>query len=763
MAFSDTEFEQGTLICNAGDPIQHLLIIISGSVETTIYGRRFLYGPGDVLGICDLYSGMYSSAYTTASEVKVSLYPYKNLSALEALLRDRAAIAYLMVRSMCHQVFNILQHKIALKSESDRAYESAQELYPQYAELCAAYALTAKKLDGMSEISPFSGTDLIDEWVYTYYLELNGLDPTIQKDVFSNNPGIALGIIRRASEDAFNILNACGEYIKYLTDISGIFLDSKEHDLFSIISDLHISSVNIRDADSAVDSLMMRLTKLLSGMMVIDSAYYKTRLNGYNEQLNMHRSSKPTAAAEAADTPEVTVIKANLVDSINVILDYSGSPVEICSRFIRNVQEFTNLADRCGADEVAYKLRKELTVDFYEIYTGAMVRSLTDTAVPTIIKMFLNFGYVDAALAGPENADYLYSIADSLKGDPANGIYTAGEWLAAIYSGQKEPCRTELDEDYQGYIQDMKASRQIDEKEANRLLSDTESKLRFELRNAFPVTNKITSGTVSTFCPVFSSHNVQLKLGSTLLTAAKLRESVDAIRKVDFSAFYRETMFGAPELGKSKESIHVEVLPNFILMPTVGTRGIMWQEIEGRNRTTPARIFLPLFLQSDHNVVLLRLTSEFRWEMCKRIQGVRWNDLTDPSLTSEFCDYLQFYKSKRELSVETKEDIKNELTRARNNYKTVFSLYYAAWMQNEVNGSLRLNKVARKLMLTYCPFSSSIRERLKNNAQFSEMITRYENKQSQRVKLLSYSIQKFEQVNKPIPTVLQDEQEYAMM
>ena len=40
---------------------------------------------------------------------------------------------------------------------------------------------------------------------------------------------------------------------------------------------------------------------------------------------------------------------------------------------------------------------------------------------------------------------------------------------------------------------------------------------------------------------------------------------------------------------------------------------------------------------------------------------MRWNDITEPSLTSEYCDYIQFYRKNHDLSAEAKEKIKNAL------------------------------------------------------------------------------------------------------
>jgi len=355
----------------------------------------------------------------------------------------------------------------------------------------------------------------------------------------------------------------------------------------------------------------------------------------------------------------------------------------------------------------------------------------------------------------------MYSIADSYKGDPESNIFTAYEWLVSIYKGDRDPSLSEFDMDWTSYLRDLKNQKQIDAKEEARLLADKDEKLMYEMENCFPVVNRVTFGNPSRFCPVFSSHNVIRGIEDSLVTPAKIKEILDDVRRIDFSAFYRETAFSDQKAGVTSETINVEILPNIVLMPNLGIRASMWQEIEGRLRTTPARMFMPIFLEGDLAPIVIKLVAEFRWEICRRIQGSRWNDLTDPSLTSYFCDYLQFYMNNRSIAMQTMTEIRNELSAARNNYKVVFVQNYLMWIVNESKGMARLNSIALGILMTFCPFNAEIRETLTKNMRYNEALNRYNAKRQKRVQRLTLLIKKLNQGGKPAPQELRDELEFA--
>jgi len=749
-------FMQNTVICSKGEQFRNLLVIKSGSAEATLGGHVFKFGQGDFLGLDALSTGVHSLTYTATSDVTIAAIQYEDIQTLKHLFQEKEEMANLMLSSMCRQVAMFLEFHAALKKEAAKAYDTVTKVHPLYEKLCTLYAFASKKLPAIATLTSPVEADDVAAWVHDYYIGIHGLEASVQKSFFSKQ-GIIMGFILGGTEEIVRVFDSCAHYQKYLESASKVLLSPTGFDLLSLVSELHIGSATISGADAAVDTIMTPILNTLSNMRYIDKEYLQKRLLAYKEKLNEVRGGGATPGKTADGQPAPPREKKNLANSLSEIMEYAGYPQEQANKFVRLVQEYTKQTDRSSSEDVVHRMRRELTNMFNEIYKNALVKYLADPVVSTVIKMFLNFGYMDAALAGYENADYLYSIADTITGDPDRGIYTATEWLAAIYNGKREPCRNEFDQDYPAYVAELKQQKRFDAAEEARLLADREGKLMFELENIFPIVNKLTYGRITIFCPVFSDNNVQRGLEDNLITADGIREAFNDIRAVDYAAFYRETVYTNPEIGINREAIHVEIMPEVILMPNVGVRGIMWQEIEGRKRTTPARMFVSLFCMTELKPLLVRLTGEFRWEMCKRVQGSRWQDVTEPSLTAEYVDYLQFYRHNRDLSTELKAGVKSELTRARNNYKSVFASNYSEWVLYESAGSPRLNKVARKIMMTYCTFPAAIRGALAQNPQYAEPLKRYVFKAQQREHYITRVIQKLVQVHGEAPQELHDE------
>lgn len=317
-------------------------------------------------------------------------------------------------------------------------------------------------------------------------------------------------------------------------------------------------------------------------------------------------------------------------------------------------------------------------------------------------------------------------------------VYSIREWLHEIYTGGREPSINEFDMDYDKYLREENKSRgPLTQEEAEKQRS-TREKTKFEMRNFFVINNRLTNGHMLTFCPIMTEEDLGTNIEGIRIDAKKINDAFNRVREVDFSVFYRMTMYDDRENGIKNMQIHQEVLPEVVLMPNVGSLGRMWQEIGGKRRTTPGRFAFPVFMREDLYKQVVQAIGSFRWEICKREQGTRWNDVTEPSLTSEFCDYLQFYRKNRDLTDKAREKIAQLMTKCRNNYSKIFVYNYICWVDSESAGNVRIDKVSRSILGRYCPFSRDIREKLLQQPLFADSLGRYERERMKKVKELTH-------------------------
>ncbi len=421
---------------------------------------------------------------------------------------------------------------------------------------------------------------------------------------------------------------------------------------------------------------------------------------------------------------------------------------------------YANLTDRASSDDQVRILRRKLTQIFYSVYKKCFFMSVGDDTVPGPVLMFLCFGYMDERIAGAENSVFLYKLSQIFGPDPEGHIFTFYEWLKAIYEGKREPSVNEMSLDYPGYVKTLISEGKIKAEEADAYLKNPRKKVEFEIDNMFFSAGKITSGQVTIFCPIFSDHQLYKPLDKALVPYRAVYDCINTVRAIDFSCFYREQVYSNPDVGIPKEYVQTEVFPDIILLPSAGTRGAMWQDISERKRTTPARFILPFFANEEIDKMIVRMCGEFRWEICRRIQGARWNDLSDPSLTADYCNYIETFKKNHDLSTEQKEKLKSDYRKYRNSIKEMFVHDYMLFVMYESQGSLRLNKVARDIVFKYCPFSKPIREKLGMNGMYTKIIERYKQKSGHALHISDMVLQKIANTGKEVPEEILQHRRY---
>ena len=648
------------------DTVGTLEILVKGKIRATDQFTSFVINVGGIIGLVESPSKEYQYTYEALENASVYTYPYEGTDDILAMLRCNEKITSVLASQsvfITHELF----------SEYERLFESAlfefkkvKSDYADYPELCIRAGEVPTKFEMLDLIVPPVKNNMLSSWEYGYYKSLKEHEAALGKSYYALSQDIAIGTIMIAEKN------------QKLISVSTKFLTAYKKQLSRNTSDF-------------TTTLKMIHAKIES-----------------NEKTAEGNENEPV-----------------ITNALAVILTYSGVDSELSAKFQDEIAAFKASETRYDTADEARLLRKNISSSFYKIYKKVFLKSLSDKDIPMEVKMFLMFGFVDEELAGEKNTSILCNIARSYVPDPEGNILLLSEWLKKVYKLQADPSRNEFDQDWETYLREQKATGVLKQEQIDAMINNPDSRLDFEINNLFSLGNRMTFGRISVFVPVFDSMNVLKPLNLAYMTSSKIKEHISKIKSIDFGVFCRQAVYSNTDIGITQVYYAEEVEPYIILMPNAGTRATLWQEIEGKKRNTKGRMLISIFNLENTEDCMIKLLGEFRWEMCKTEQGVHWNDVTDPSLTSMYCDYLQFFKKNQTLSSEQKDKLRLDLKKYNNNYKSIFISDYLAYLKFEATGSLRLNKVAREILFNSCPFSKQYREAVYDNPQYKELINHY--------------------------------------
>lgn len=749
---------KGKKFLKRGERVKGLYVILQGSVRAVSKNDEFDMEAGSIIGIMESGTGIYLCDYIANVDCICYFYAYKVPEDYKQIFSNEEKYVSVFTMSAMRQTSILLRRYTAFYRMAQDYYRFLMNMNEEYKKLCNDYEMPEKSFERMNLAMPVQLSDKIENWTIEYYekmstLSLKSIDQFLMRD-FS----VGIGEILNAScwmTKALSLIETIKQYLQFQKEL---LLSNTQEDMFQLYFDLAKKA-----APTGVDlePLFQKISEIME--YIKSSNFYSetlmdirfTAYKSYDFYQAEFAETEIWAEEENEEVPE-----EERGDYLTQILAYSRYDEEKGSVFRGQLEEYKNLPDMLSTSDDVRKLRRQMTQAFYEIYELAFWRSVEEKRIPSAIKMFLNFGLVDERLAGEDNASSLYDLANELYRCKADNVFTMYEWLLSILRGENEPCRNEFDLDYTGYLNELKKTGKITADEQKRLAEDLREKVQYEMRNMFVSTNRATYGKISTFCPVLCEHDIINSVESMLVTAEKINEAIDSIRKIDFSLFYREVAFSDPEKDINREMIQKEVLPNVILLPNAGNKAMMWQETAGIKKDTPARFVFPIMTVADVTEMMIEVSGRFRWEMCRKIQGVRWNDITELSLTSEYNDYIQYYRKNHELSAEAREKVKNTLYKAKNNFREVFVRDYQNWIKYESKGSFRLNKVSRDIIFRYCPFSKEIRKRLAANPMYRDIFEKYEILKGRKMRHLELWYDRYQKKGGQITPELQINREF---
>ena len=702
------DITKGHILHQRYDTVNTVEIILKGGVAIKSgEDISILAGQGTILGACYQPGEQYYHDYVASEDSTIITYDYSSEEDLISVMMSTPSILPIMASANTGMLNRGLTILDGLYEQGCSLCADLKADYSEYREVCAGLMIQPESYDEIDALEPPEAPAILSGWQADLCRAYHEKDELLRKDYYPADVNFCVGTIMNGAQLAR-----------------------------SIQSQLELAVNFIRE------------TKANAADFTREYHMQKAKLDEAKRQEKLGAGSGKLPAIENA---------------MNTILAFAAVDNDLAEAFRRDIRSFMKAPDKTEKSDDMRRIRRNITENFYTIYEAAFFKSQTVNDIPAEVKMFFLFGFVDEELAGIENTAALYKYAVLWEDDPSGTVLSAYDWLCKIYHGEAQPSKNELDNDWSEYLREQVRTSAMTQEAADELSKDGTAMVRFELSNMIAAANKMTYGNIFSFIPAFYEEAVVRPLEECLASPKRVHEALDKVRDIDYSCFYRQTFISYPEMKINRFDYHVEVLPYIILMPNFGRRGSMWQEIEGRRRTTPAHMVLSVFHSENLNDTILRMCGQFRWEMCKRIQGVHYSDITDPSLTADYGNYLQFYRKNHDISDDVKEKVKLALRRNGNNYRNVFVADYELFIKNEALGLPRLNKVAREILFRYCTFSRKYRDALSLNPQYQPLMEHWNVKQGTKDHLLDVFTRKILTMKDTLPAEVRKEAEFMKM
>ncbi len=734
---SVNQVPKGTAIFEEGDEIAGIGLVVKGRVRIHAEGVNLVVGSGNFLGLCDLMDKTHNLTYTADTNLAIYIFPVTNLGmAVRGLIKANKDYAPLMVSTLSKYIRELAKILEELEENAEITSKFIKEAYQRYLEIGKKTGARTTPIRTVEELKELEkGT--VNAELIEYYRACAELPAEIQKAYFGVNATITIHHILEQVYLIRSLVARCRQDAQYLNRLAApLVLDARS--LYSSVMQqavmLQRAGEKISEVTSLLDDVIDRtnsLENLLGKRASIElGVAHEAIEEAYSNLLNGGGASGAgivTGEGEGADI-------SDLAGALDQILAYGELEEEKETALRDNLDAFMALSDKYSTEEDARNLRRNLIKVYYELYQNVFLKDYkSGEETPLVIDLFLRYGLLSETLVSEAIQRDLLSLGRSDSSEGVCTVYDMKEWLTEVLDGKKEPSKSEFDMDYDESLRDMRKNGQITQEQQQEMSDDLEAKFAYEIQNMFRTNHRILFGQITAFVPFLFTESCSGSLSRSYLSKDKINAAVQRLLNIDYSVFYRESLYGQ-EGAFVKEYVQEEVFPDIIAMPIYGSKTVMWQELSGRRRNSKGRFLVPIFMEGDLDNEMTKLFGRFRWELCRTIQGSSWNNIQLKSLTSEYCDFIQFYRKNRELSDDKKEKLKMQIQKCRNNTREVFVLDYENWIRHESQGGLLLSKPVREILATYCPFTKEIMEKIGEQPMFRDAMARFGRERAKHAK-----------------------------
>lgn len=743
------QIEKDTLLFEKGERVSFVGWIIKGSIRIENHGVKRIAKAGELIAIPDVFADEYLGNYTTDEYTIFYAFPTYDTESLQNFMSSNKEYMGIIIDSVVKEFANYLEEQEHLLNRAIELYLFLEKHY----EIIIKAGMEEEIPEYFFEKHPIEMFKLeTEEHKIAYYREFNKVPLEVKKEFFNRSSIMTLSQTEEASYIVHELQASCMEIINYIKEMYFLYYNDKGNGLFD---------KEVRFAKELKKNGKLQMEHIIH---VNDT---KEKIYVINQEIEKWTGESLLAGNDVLENKVSSIMNASVVNSgedesaeetvemlensLQQILDFSKTDKAEQKEIKKILDEFLLVSDKLSTQDDVRKLKKQITGFFFPLYKKCLFPWLENQSVPLAVKLFLNYGYLDERLLDREQLVFLCDMVNKKEENLPFHIYTMPEWLKEIYEGRKDTSRNSFEQDFRDSLREAKRLGEITAEQEKLFLQDKEKRVSFEVDNMFNSNNKIVNGKLSTYVPILYKDQLYGDMSRIFVTKRQLCDTILDLEKKDFTVFYREVFYSNPQIKIDKEYVMRKVYPDVIFCPIYGTTSSMWQEITGKRRDSPARFIFPVMIENELDKAVTKAFGRFHWEYCRCEQGASWNNIQFKSLTSEYMDYIQYYRKNHDLSDEKREKIRSQIQRARNNSREIFLSDYETWIYFESKSALKLNKVARQILATYCPFEKSMREFLKTNVAFEHAMQAHQRIFGEKAKEWELRIRKRENNGLEVP------------
>lgn len=755
-----------------GDDALYVGLVLKGRIKIHAEGVNLEIGSGHFLGICDLQDASYRATYTATMNSAIYIFEAKgNLEdTLDSILSANKEYGALMVSAMNKYIRSLGDIYQSMEEQAENTFLRIGEICQSYHNMCKQHGTEQMLIDTDGKLLSDIHQHAVNTEQIAYYQACAVIKSEVQKAFY----GSSEVIVRYHLAEQINLIRMlreqCEEAAKYLQGLMQPLMLSPKNlyqASMNLTNSLQKMDVSTKESMKLFDEIIDQINGVEAVLYDKASVDMQIDHEAMEEQYFSLLSHGSAAAGPSISMEEFALVEDNFVaieeldGAMNQILAEAELDADKEQEFRDLISRFENMTDKSSTSDEDRSLRRGIMKIFYDLYEKVFLHDYErEGETPLVIDLFLRYGYLSETLLSEELREELLSFERGVPNQGECQVYDMKEWLTAIIRGEKEPSKNDFDQDYQEYLREQKKTGAISADEMKNLEQDLKAKMHYEIQNMFRSNQRLLSGQTAIFVPFLYTEGCMSSLARSYLSKDKVTACIRKLCQIDYSVFYREMLYTEGEWSTKKEHIMENVFPDVIVMPGCGSKGLMWQELSSRKRNSKGRFLMPIFFEGELDAVMIALFGRFRWELCRTMQGGAWNNVQIKSLTSEYSDFIQFYKKNRELSDARKEKLKLQIQKSRNNTREVFVLDYLNWIRHESKGGMLLSKPVREIMATYCPFSKEIRESIADQPLFKDAMARYQRENGKKQKEYDLKFRVWQKDGVEVPEAILETQRF---